>query len=163
MVSIPSIGNWLLQASTGYRDWHIWHILTYLTYLDISDILTYLFKLYNRVRHLSIFSSLLISCLPISALKAIIHTLFSDNKRNSWLGHLKKIPLFLSFPHSLWQIKRTLERNSFIHLLIWSGSQLIKKSVRKARTVGIDLDQIWNKVLKTTYIPPLLFMLATTF
>ena len=44
------------------------------------------------VCHLSIFSSLLISCMPVSALMAIIHTLFSDNKRNSiicdpWLGH----------------------------------------------------------------------------
>ena len=44
------------------------------------------------VCHLSVFSSLLLSYMPVSALMAIIHTLLSDNKRNSilcdpWLGH----------------------------------------------------------------------------
>ena len=42
--------------------------------------------------HPSIFSSCFISCMPVSALMAIIHPLFSDNKRNSiicdpCLGH----------------------------------------------------------------------------
>ena len=52
--------NWLLQA----------HGITYLQTLQ------------SRVCYLSIFSSLLISCIPVRALMAIILPFSSDNKRN---------------------------------------------------------------------------------
>ena len=52
--------NWLLQA----------HGITYLQ------------KLQSRVCYLSIFSSLLISCIPVRALMTIILPFSSDNKRN---------------------------------------------------------------------------------
>ena len=89
------------------------------------------------VCHLNIISSLLISCIPVSALMVIIYSLSSDNKMNSiiydpWLGHwslgiLKKY-FFFSFIFSV-KIKRALKRHAFIHsiihLLIWSGNQSV--------------------------------------
>ena len=71
--------------------------------------------------------------MPVSALMAIIHTLFGDNKRNSiicdpWLGHcslgiLKKISVT-----NQKGIGETLF-HSVIYLLIFSGSQSVSQSV----------------------------------
>ena len=127
--------NWLLQA----------HGLTYLQTLRQCN---------AKVCHLSIFSSLLIRCMPVSALMTIIHTLSSDNKRNSiicdpWLEHcslgiLKKYFYSFIFTFSVTSqggIEETFI-HSVIHVLIWSlsqsVSQLVNKSVRQASTTSID-------------------------
>ena len=55
----------------------------YMTYKKVWTVKTIICNQQKTlfVCHLSIFSSLLISCMPVSTLMAIIHTLFSDNKR----------------------------------------------------------------------------------
>ena len=99
--------NWLLQA----------HGLTYLQTLRQCN---------AKVCHLSIFSSLLIRCMPVSALMTIIHTLSSDNKRNSiicdpWLEHcslgiLKKY--FYSFISTFSVTNQGGIEETFIHSVI---------------------------------------------
>ena len=89
------------------------------------------------VCHLSIFSSLLLSCMPVSTPMVIIHTLISDNKRNSiicdpWLGHcslgiLKKYLCDKSKGH--WRDIYSFS-HSFINLVRLSASQPVNKFVR---------------------------------
>ena len=84
-------GIWPSKSPPSYSD-------MYMTYKKVWTVKTIIAVILRTAAkntmfcHLSIFSSLLISCMPVSALMAIIHTLFSDNKRNSiicdpWLGH----------------------------------------------------------------------------
>ena len=96
--------------------------------------------------------------MPVSALMAIIHTLFSDNKRNSiicdpWLGHCSLGILKKKSVTNQKGIGETLF-HSVIHLLIFPVSQSVNKSVREACALGIDFWIRSEKEYRKPHINP---------